>query len=161
MKHLHLRSALLAAGILALLLAGTAFAGSKPKTITPKIGEYTGTATLSGGGTGTATAKVFKEGGKLLVFPAIPSTLTCANNQSIAADIGYPATPKGATATYKGSEKRQDSMIDAETTLKESFKFSGPTALSGTVSQEVPAGPSPLVVTPCSTGTVSFKLHLR
>lgn len=161
MRHLHLRSALVVAGILALLLAGTAFAGGKPKTITPKIGEYTGTATLSGGGTGTATAKVSKEGGKVYVFPAIPATLTCANNQSIAADIGYPAAPKGSTAAYKGTEKREDPMIGAETTLKESFKFSSPTALSGTVSQKVPAGPSPLVVTPCSTGTVSFKLHLR
>src|SRR6202000_1584732 len=123
--------------------------------------EYTGTATLSSGETGTATAKVFKEGGKLLVFPAIPSTLTCGNNQSIANDIGYPATPKDAPATYKGSEKHEDTMIGAETTLKESFKFSSPTAFSGTVSQEVPAVPSPLVVTPCSTGTISFKLHLR
>ena len=136
MKHPHFRSALVVAGILALLLAGNAFARGKSKTITPTIGEYTGTATLSGGGTGTATAKVFKESGKLYVFPAIPSTLTCGRTQSIANDIGYPATPKGASATYKGSEKLQDPMIGAETTLKESFKFSSPTALSGTVSQE-------------------------
>jgi hypothetical protein len=56
MKHLHFRSALVVAGILALVLAGTALAG-KPKTIAPKIGEYTGAARLSSGETGSATRK--------------------------------------------------------------------------------------------------------
>jgi hypothetical protein len=141
------------------VLVGTAFAAAKPKKITPKIGEYVGTAKGPDGMMAPATAKVFKEGGKLFVDPVVPAALACGNGQTVGGDAGFAAPVRGTT--YHGTDTRLESPVDAEVTTTMSIKFTSATAFSGTVSKESPATGSSFVVGPCSSGTVSFKLHMK